>query len=343
MMRLEDAMRQMLVQGPMHQADGSLAEQGYAFRALKSYDLGRIKAPAGHLRELERCLVLGEAAVLDLAILNLGGRRLGSIGLYDLARKERVEAHWTTREASHHPGLSPGAGEGTLRAGNALCDLRLELRPGSRAVYGHIYSLQEGGRQLLFDLELALPRQDQLMTLAACPGRPRHFACQQLLTCLPANGRAIWGERDYLYSPASSLAMVDRRWRAWPRPARQAWGLMMGPSQHGLLCLAFTQKVGGKAGQFQGWLFHRGQAEALGPLRLEPPGPDGPRARLIDQAGRVDLGFEREWERQARAGSRFKPFVRHTNFGHFTGRALTRAGMTLRAECLPGLMETMVL
>ncbi len=329
----------MLVSGPLHRMDGSLAESGYAFSQLKTFDPRLIKAPARHWRAWNRFLVFSEAAALDLSVLDIGGKRQGRIALVDFVSKEHLTARWRDNSIRKES-LPPDADRGTARAQSQLYDINLVSQPGARALYGHAYNLKEGGGELLFDIELKDPGLERLATVDAFPGKPGHFDYRQTLPCLSAQGRVVWGDRDYLFSPAVSFAVMDWGRAAWPGRETALWGTACGVAAGQTIGLCFIKVMGTGAAGGECCLFVNGKALPLGWLSIDMPKNGlGPPIRLRDGDGRLELAFEpRAHIHEAGLPLRGLP-GRQQAFGRFTGFVRPEGGKELALTGLPGCIE----
>lgn len=331
---------QMLAKGPLHRMDGSLEESGYAFSQLKTFDPRLVKAPARHWRAWNRFLVFSEAAALDLSVLDIGGKRLGRIALVDFDSKEHLTTRWRDKTANQKSGLPPDADRGTARAQSQLYEINLVSQPGARALYGHAYNLKEGGRELLFDIELTDPGLERLATVDACPGKPVHFDYRQTLPCLSAQGRVVWGDRDYLFSPAVSFAVMNWRRAAWPGRETALWGTACGVAAGQTIGLRFIKGMGTGAAEGECCLFVNGKALPPGRLSIDMPKNGlGPPNRLRDGDGRLELAFEpRALIREAGQPLRGLPGWQQA-FGRFTGFVRPDGGKELALTGMQGCIE----
>ncbi len=336
--------QRMLAQGPLHRTDGILSEAGYALTPIKEYDRGRVKAPRHRIKEWDYYLVMNERSALAITISDNGYMGLDSLSFIDF----EASAQRTVSRMNWLPlgkrGLPATSLSGVTRAVGNNYEFTFRVEGGQRQLYGHMYDFGGEKQPLLFDIVLQEPRQDSMVIVIPFDKKPHHFYYNRKINCLPADGRVIYQDREYLFSPAASFGTLDWGRGVWPYADTWYWG-----SASGIIAgRAFGMNIGHGFGDTsratENMLFYRGTASKLAQVHFEVPQENGRENYLLpwqvrDDAGRLSLTFTPILDRAAEINALILGSSQHQVFGQFSGQAVLDDGTRLEVRDVMGFLE----
>ena len=334
----------ILTDGQLHRNDGTLSETGYACSMMKTYDRQRVKAPEWRIKEWDYYLLCSDCAALALTIADNGYMGLDSISLMDFKDNEQ---HTVTKISLFPMGkrfLPENSFSGTSRTVGRDYEINFVVSRNKRDLYGHFYDFKGSGKQLLFDLELSNHNQDSMVIVTPFHNKPNCFYYNQKINCLPAEGRVIFGDKEYLFSPATAFGVLDWGRGVWPYRSTWYWGSSSGTVNGNPFGLNIGHGFGDTAKATENMLFYRGIAHKLGQVKFGVPMKAGREDYLApwqvyDEAGRLKLIFEPSIERTANMNVFLLASSQHQVFGRFTGTAVLDDGEQLKINGLNGFLE----
>lgn len=335
--------RRMLQRGDLLNLDGRLMEAGWATRLIKRYDRALIKAPAWRIKEWDYYLIANDFYALALTVSDNGYLGLDSISLIDFEGKsERT----VTRLVSFPMGkrnLPADSSLGVVRAQGKNYEITFRKTGNQRHLYGHMYDFGGERSPLLFDIILHDPDEDS-MVIATPFEKPRRFYYNQKINCMPAEGRCIYGGRDYIFSPATSFGVLDWGRGVWTYRNTWYWASASGYAEGLRFGMNLGYGFGDTSNATENMLFYDGRAHKLGDVVFHIP-----RRRrrydyekpwtIEDDRGRLTLDFEPVIDRAARINALIVSTDQHQVFGRFSGRAVLDDGRTLEIKDLTGFAE----
>lgn len=333
--------RRMLQAGDLLDARGLLLEAGYATAPLKRFDPQTALLAGGILTQWHSYLTINQASAFLISICHRDGAQYESVMLADFERGEGLAD--LRRTADPHE-LPLTAGPGVIGAKGKLHEYTLRTEPGRHHLYGHAYDCCKGKEPLLFDLIVEEYPGDNLVL--ALPGnKGRGFAYTQQLGCLPAEGRCIYGDREYRFAPATSSASLH--WGRAMLPRRFTWrrGEAAGYAQGSRVALFLGEGPLDSQAATENTLLVDGRLHKLGAVQWQadtPSGKEEPGAGqcLRDQQGRLDLRFEPRVNLGVKAGSILSPMRRQCALGRFSGTLRPDDGRVLQIADMQGMLET---
>lgn len=336
--------QRMLAQGPLHRTDGILSETGYALAPIKAYDRSRIRAPRHRIKEWDYYLVAGEHFALALTIADNGYMGLDSLSFLDFDTLTQRTVSRMSWMPLGRRGLPASSLSGVTRAVGRNYEFTFRVEGGQRQLYGHMYDFGGESQPLLFDIVLQEPRQDSMVIVIPFDKKPRHFYYNRKINCLPADGRVIYQEREYLFSPASSFGTLDWGRGVWPYAGTWYWGSASGIIQGRAFGLNIGYGFGDTSRATENMLFYGGVASKLGQVHFAPPRENGRDSYLQpwtvqDEAGRLSLSFTPLLDRAAEVSALIIGSSQHQVFGRFSGQAVLDDGTRLEVRDMMGFLE----
>lgn len=335
--------RRMLQRGDLLGPDGRLMEAGWATQLIKRYDRGMIRASALRVKEWDYYLVAGDFFALALTVCDNGYMGLDSISLIDFEnRTERTVTRMLPFPMGRR-GLPPTSASGVIRAAGKNYEITFRKEGAQRHLYGHMYDFGGERSPLLFDIILHDAGEDS-MVIATPFHKPRRFYYNQKINCMPAEGRCIWGGRDYLFSPASSFGVLDWGRGVWTYRNTWYWASASGVVSGQRFGMNLGYGFGDTSAATENMLFWGGRAHKLGEVVFHIPKEGGEYAyekpwTIEDAQGRLKLDFVPIIDRKAKINALVVATDQHQVFGRFSGRVRLDDGQTLDIANLIGFAE----
>ncbi len=336
----------IMTDGPLHSREGLLSEAGYATSLIKAYDRKRILARKWRVKEWDCYLVMNDHFAFAMTVADNGYLGLDSLSLLDFDRGD----HQTKTRMVPFPlgarGLPSSSAEGVTRAAGKNYEITIRTGEGKRELYGHMYDFGGAGKPLLFDIELIDVKQDSMVIATPFDKKPECFYYSQKINCLPAEGRVIFGDREYIFSPSASFGTLDWGRGVWPYKNTWYWGSASGMVEGRPFGMNLGYGIGDTSKATENMLFYSGKAHKLGAVQFNVPNNDekegypGPWPWAVkDDAGRLDLKFDPLLDRAADMNFWLLASRRHQVFGRFSGTATLDGGKQLKIQNLTGFLE----
>ena len=333
----------MLAQGPLHRADGLLSETGYALAPIKEYDRKRIKAPRHRIKEWDCYLVMNPHCAIALTVADGGCMGLDSLSFIDfetLSQRNVSRMSWLPLGRRNLPASSQ---QGVARAVGKDYEFTFRAEGSQRQLYGHMYDFGGPNRPLLFDIVLEDPRQDSMVIVTPFENKPGRFFYNRKVNCLPAEGRVIWQDREYLFSPAASFGTFNWGRGVWPHRAGWYWGSASGIIAGKAFGINFGHGFGDTSRATENMLLYGGIASKLSQVATKAPENGSKNAmkpwQVEDDADRLALTFTPLVDHASQIS--LGPLAAHRQqvFGHYDGHAVLDDGTRLEVKGLPGFLE----
>ncbi len=332
----------MVQSGDLLSGDGRLIEVGWATQPIKRYDPAAIRAPRYRVKAWDYYCVMNDHAALALTVSDNGYLGLDSVSLMDFDKPSHQTATRLVAFPMGKRGLPHSSREGVIRAAGKKYELTFRQEGQQRHLYGHVYDMQGG--PLLFDLILHQMPGDSMVIVTPFHRRPHHFYYNHRINCMPAEGRCIYGEQEYVFSPASAFGVLDWGRGVWPWRNTWYWASASGVVQGQRFGLNLGYGFGDTSQATENMLFCEGIAHKLGQVHFDIPGGQGREDylqpwRIRDDQGRLDLRFEPILDRAAHTSALIVSTDQHQVFGRFSGMARLDDGRQLNIHQLIGFAE----
>ena len=334
----------MVQAGALLTLDGRLMERGYATALIKRYDRAAVRAPAFLVKEWDYYLMVNDYAALALTVADLGYAGMDSISLMDFETKTHHTATRLTPFPLGKKGLPPSSAQGVVRARGKHYEFTFRKADAQRHLYGHMYDFDGMQKPLLFDFVLHEPPGDSMVIATPFKRRPRRFYYNQKINCMPADGRVIYGDREYVFSPASAFGVLDWGRGVWTYRNTWYWASASGVVAGHRFGMNLGYGFGDTSAATENMLFCDGIAHKLGQVRFDIPRA-GRREdymqpwRIADDQGRLELTFTPILDRAAKMNVVLIRTDQHQVFGRFQGKARLNDGRVLDIHNLIGFAE----
>ncbi len=337
--------RRITLPGYLHDEKGRLNETGYATSLLKRYDRSRVAAPRWRIKEWDYYCIASDQYALALTVADNGYLYMDSISLLDFSENSQA-----TKSVILPPfggrSLPPSSAEGDIRVAGKGYEMAFEHHGDSRRLLGHMdcFPNKHAGKTLLFDVTLSCPPRDSMVIVTPFSDHPRAFYYNQKINCMRAEGKAVLGDREYLFSPAHSFAVLDWGRGVWTYDNTWYWGSASGLAEGVPFGFNIGYGFGDTSAASENMLIYDGVAHKLSRVTFEIPMKDGKEDylspwRFTSDDHRFEMDFQPLLDRSAKIDLKAICSDQHQVFGRFTGTAVLDDGRRIQVRNLTGFAE----
>ena len=335
--------RRVTKEGPLLSDEGRLLETGYATSLIRDYNREKIAASALRIKEWDYYCVTSERYALALTIADNGYMGMDSISLIDFDGPGEKTVSKMTLLPLGKRGLPSHSRQGDISVSGKGYRITFENDGKKRRLYGHMDGFDQG-KSLLFDLALSDPPRDSMVIMTPFSGHPKAFYYNQKINCLRAEGKAALGDREYLFAPAHSFAVLDWGRGVWTYDNTWYWGSASGLIGQTPFGFNIGYGFGDTSAATENMLFFDGEAHKLSQVKFEIPMKDGQEDylspwRFTSDDGRFQMDFVPILDRKANIDFKILQSDQHQVFGRFSGTARLDGGREIRVENLVGFAE----
>ena len=334
----------MLSPGPLLDAQGKLAQAGYATRLIKTYNRHSIRANRFRIKEWDYYCIVSDQYALALTIADNGYLYMDSVSLLDFAENtQATKSMILPPSGRRHLPASSEAGD--IAVDGKGYEMVFENNGDQRRLHGFVEEFPNSkGKKLLFDVTLSHPPRDSMVIATPFAENPKAFYYNQKINCLRAEGKAVLGDREYLFAPAHAFAVLDWGRGVWTYNNTWYWGSASGLVGGVPFGFNLGYGFGDTSAATENMVFYDGVAHKLNDVAFHIPMKDGKEDylspwRFTDGDGRLDMDFEPVMDRSANLDFKVICSIQHQVFGCFTGKAVLDDGRVVEFRRLPGFAE----
>lgn len=187
---------------------GHITEPGWARQLFWHYDRKDIRAPKWRIKEWDYYLVTNESYGVAFTISDLGYLGMVSVSLLDF------KEGWSHTETVLTPfplgrfRLPSHSDDGNAHFQNKRLKLKYKTAPGRRGIFCHFKEFYQG-KDLHVELKLTQPDMDTMCIATPWKEKATAFYYNQKINCMPADGKAVWGERTYEFTKGKDFGVLD--------------------------------------------------------------------------------------------------------------------------------------
>ena len=327
---------------PLLDANGNIAEPGFARRLLPVYSRKAIKAGVMRIKEWDYYLISNGRSALALTVADNGYMGLNSISFIDL------ENLW--QQTASPMSIMP-LGRRHLPESSSTGDVAVTGR-GYSMSFRHIV----GGRKLDFRMEnfsggmpisgeIVLTHEPEESIVMCTPFRKKaHFYYNQKINCMRASGSVTVRGRQYTFEPDTAFAVLDWGRGVWPYHETWYWGSASGVAEGEPFGFNIGYGFGDTSAATENALFFAGKLHKLSRVTFNIPRSAG---RLDYMApwtftsddNRFEMDFKPVLDRSAVMDVKLLKSEQHQVFGLFSGTAVLDNGRSIKLRDFPGFAE----
>lgn len=326
---------------PLLDADGNLAEPGFAKKLLPVYRRSDIRAPKASIKEWDYYLINNGRFALALTIDDNGYMGIDSVSFLNF------EEGW---EKTVTPLCLFPLGKRCLPETSAVGDVSASGRGyalyfkndgrGTRELSVHMDKFASLGA-LSGSVRLT-DAPEESMVIATPFDSPGHFYFNQKINCMRASGEVHCGGRTYVFDPSESFAVLDWGRGVWTYHNTWYWG----SASYQVDGVPFGWNIGygfgNTAAATENMLFYNGKAHKLGAVQFNIPGGEkdfmSPWTFTSDD-DRFEMDFLPVLDRISCTDVKLIKSDQHQVFGRYTGKAILDDGTVINIKDFPGFAE----
>ena len=339
--------RRITAPGPLHDEQGRLIETGYATSLIKAYDRKRVAASRLRIKEWDYYCITSDQYALALTIADNGYLYMDSISLLEWDAHRQATASQINLPLGNKRNLPFTSQQGDIRVSGKGYEMVFENDGKRRRLHGHMErfpTLKAGNETIFFDVTLTQPPRDSMVIVTPFAGKPHAFYYNQKINCLRAEGKVVWGEKEFLFAPAHSFAVLDWGRGVWTYDNTWYWGSASGVVDGVPFGFNIGYGFGDTSAASENMLFYNGVAHKLSRVTFEIPQKDGKDDylspwRYTSDDGRFEMDFEPLLDRSADLDYLLLCSHQHQVFGRFTGTAILDDGRPVHIRNFIGFAE----
>ncbi|MDR1630717.1 MAG: DUF2804 domain-containing protein [Oscillospiraceae bacterium] len=318
--------------------DGTLREPGWSRKLYQVYDRSEIKAPKFRIKEWDYYLVLNENHAFAFTISDDGYIGLQSASLLDFQNVlEHTETILTPFPMGklHMPSTS--------ESGNvSYHDKRLKMdffkENGRRRLVCEFQNFWDG-TALSADITLYEPDTDTMVIATPWKEKKTAFYYNQKINCMRAEGKAVFGGREFVFSPETDFGTLDWGRGVWTYQNRWYWGSGNGIVNGRPFGFNIGYGFGDTSAASENVIFYDGRAHKFDDIVFQIPESDGRRQYLkpwifTSSDGRFEADFVPVLDRAAKIDVKLIKTDQHQVFGRMSGKAVLDDGTALEFKNL---------
>ena len=333
-------MQHQMSEGALLDANGALAERGYATSEVKRYQRAAIKAPWYRIKEWDYYCVLTEDFGIALTIADNSYMGLLSASWLDFKTQQQFTQGPMIPCPRGRMGMPESADTGDIDVEHEGATLAFHHVPGGRVLLVD-YPAFAGGRGLQGELFLAQPEMDRMVIATPFASAPRAFYYNQKINCMPATGRITFDGKPHEFAPDRAFGLLDWGRGVWTYDNTWYWGSASGLVDGVSFGFNIGYGFGDTAAATENMVFYDGRAHKLDRIDWKIPasGFDNAPWQFTSNDGRFETSFEPVIDRAATFDIKVLRSIQHQVFGHFTGFVVLDDGRKLKFKRFQGFAE----
>lgn len=338
-------MQNKLKDGNLLNADGTLAEAGYATSLVKRYNPENIKAKKCRIKEWDYYLVYNSKYALALTVADNRYMGLVSASLIDFSQPTEKTTSLISWFTNGKTNLPKSSATGLTKVDNKASKMEFEVRGKKRTLKFFIKDFLNG-KPLSGEIALTSEPQDSMVIATPFAGKPKAFYYNQKIVGFEASGTVMLGTKKIVFSPADSVGILDWGRGVWTYKNTWFWSGLAGKLEDGkMFGFNFGYGFGDTSNATENMIFLNGYAHKID--RVEFVIPKTKRGKddfmrpwkISSGDGAVDLDFYPIIDRKACTDVLILKSDQHQVFGKFSGTVMAKNGKKVEVKNMLGFAE----
>lgn len=327
---------------PLLDEQGELTQLGWARRLLPVYDRSRVRGGPLRLKERDCYLVMNRQCALALTISDNRYMGMDSISLIDLWEGWQVTRSPMRLMPLGGTGLPQSSLRGSCARAGRGYGLLFQHEGEGRTLHAHMDRFRDG--QAL-DAQILLTQEPEESIVMCTPfEKPGQFYFNQKINCMRAQGKVTLGDREYVFDPEDSFAVLDWGRGVWTCRSTWYWGSASGMVDGVPFGFNIGYGFGDTSAATENALFYGGKLHKLSQVTFHIPRKNGREHYLApwtfdSDDRRFRMKFRPILDRAACPSAGVVRSGQHQVFGSFTGTAVLDDGTAVRLKELLGFAE----
>lgn len=327
---------------PLLDEQGELTQPGWARRLLPVYDRSSVRGGPLRLKERDCYLVMNRQCALALTISDNRYMGMDSISLIDLWEGWQVTRSPMRLMPLGGTGLPQSSLRGSCARAGRGYGLLFQHEGEGRTLHAHMDRFRDG--QAL-DAQILLTQEPEESIVMCTPfEKPGQFYFNQKINCMRAQGKVTLGDREYVFDPEDSFAVLDWGRGVWTCRGTWYWGSASGMVDGVPFGFNIGYGFGDTSAATENALFYGGKLHKLSQVTFHIPRKNGREHYLApwtfdSDDRRFRMKFRPILDRAACPSAGVVRSGQHQVFGSFTGTAVLDDGTAVRLKELLGCAE----
>lgn len=327
---------------PLLDEQGELTQPGWTRRLLPVYDRSKVRGGPLRLKERDCYLVMNRQCALALTISDNRYMGMDSISLIDLWEGWQVTRSPMRLMPLGGTGLPQSSLRGSCARAGRGYGLLFQHEGEGRTLHAHMDRFRDG--QAL-DAQILLTQEPEESIVMCTPfEKPGQFYFNQKINCMRAQGKVTLGDREYVFDPEDSFAVLDWGRGVWTCRGTWYWGSASGMVDGVPFGFNIGYGFGDTSAATENALFYGGKLHKLSQVTFHIPRKNGREHYLApwtfdSDDRRFRMKFRPILDRAACPSAGVVRSGQHQVFGSFTGTAVLDDGTAVRLKELLGFAE----
>lgn len=323
---------------PLLDAQGNVAEPGWARSLLPVYHRADIKAGKTRIKEWDYYIVYDGSFGLALTVADNSYMGLISATILDFTKPWEKTASVMTAFPMGKFKLPENSASGDILYGDKRVKTAFRIKPGERLISCRYRDFLDG-ETLEAEVRLEQPPMDS-MVIATPFEKPGHFYFNQKINCMRASGKVACGDIEHTFDPQNAYATLDWGRGVWTYDNTWYWGNGNGTVGGKPFGFNIGYGFGDTSAASENILLYEGRAHKLSQVAFHIPEDSFVKPwTFTSDDGRFEMDFVPVIDRAAHTNALAIESDQHQVFGRFTGRAVLDDGRALELHDFLGFAE----
>ena len=192
-----------------------------------------------------------------------------------------------------------------------------------------------------FEADITLTRQNQNSLVINVPFNesPKAFYYNHKINCMTAEGKVMYGEKSYSFSPEDSFGLLDWGRGVWPFHNEWYWSNGTGYIENKIFGFNLGCGFGNTDSATENIVFYGDSTHKLGEVVFERGSDYMQPWHIHDKEGRLTITLNPCFDRTTRTKLLWVDNCCHQMFGEFSGKVILDDGTELKLEGLKSFAE----
>jgi hypothetical protein len=317
---------------PLLNAQGSIAEPGWAKSLIWDYSRDQIKAPKYRIKEWDYYLVLNEDFAGAFTISDLGYMGMISASLLNFKEGwEHTESILTPFPMGRFK-MSPTSEKGNAVYKDKRLFLQFSVEKGVRKIQCDFKDFYEG-KTFNCNLILKQPEMDSMVIATPWKENKKAFYYNQKINCMPASGTMKFDGKTYVFNEETDFGTLDWGRGVWTYDNTWYWGSGNADLDGNAFGFNIGYGFGDTSAATENVIFYNGKAHKLDDVTFHIPesGYMDP-WKFTSSDGRFEMDFAPFLDRNMVVNFGIVGTFQHQIFGYLNGTVILDDGTKLELK-----------
>ncbi len=323
--------------------DGSLKQIGWAKRPILNYNRQNIKASRLRIKEWDYYCILNNDYGLALTIADLGYMGLISATVLDFIIPLETTKSVLIPFPMGNLNLPTTSKSGNIFFNNKRVKLSF-IREQEKRILEFSYKNFQDKADLKGKIILTQPSSHESIVITIpFPENKHAFYYNQKINSMPAEGSVRLGDKEIIFDPENSFAVLDWGRGVWPYKNTWYWGSASGKISGKLFGFNIGYGFGDNSQASENALFYDGKIHKLDHIRFHIPRDNYLNPwKFTSNDSRFEMDFEPIIDRNSNMNFILLRSIQHQVFGRFSGKAILDDGQVIEVKDLLGFAEKVI-